>query len=265
MSDAGGLARERLEPIARAPSSCPSRPRPQRASAARQRPTHGATSAERSWGRAFRAPRGARSEVMSGGGVRATRGARSEVGPSSSRRDPGPGCVCAPLAACRTLPLPARLRLKRPSDARSAERGEGVRATRGARSEVRAPTRREAGPGSVCTAGFLPYAATAGPAAFEAPERRARSEVSRGARPSKAQSARAPSEAPMPEHGRARVVFSGYIVLRVWSYALCLVSGEQEGVAHPWEMGIARECARYVSVLKGFLSGARAVTGRRRG
>ena len=69
----------------------------------------------------------------------------------------------------------------------------------------------------------------------------------------------------MPEHGRARVVFSGYIVLRVWSYALCLVSGEQEGVAHPWEMGIARECARYVSVLKGFLSGARAVTGRQRG
>ena len=58
----------------------------------------------------------------------------------------------------------------------------------------------------------------------------------------------------MPEHGRARVVFSGYIVLRVWSYALCLVSGEQEGVAHPWEMGIARECARYVSVLKGFLT-----------
>ena len=283
LSDAGRLASERLEPIARAPSSCPSRPRPQRASAARQRPTHGATSAERSWGRAFRATRGARSEVMIGGGVRATRGARSEVGPSSSRRDPGPGCVCAPLAACRTLPLPARLRLKRPSDARSAERGEGVRATRGARSEVGsclAPrsrpwlrtgflpytlpllarvrltrpsdarsaergegvratrgarsevgpaSRRDAGPGCVCAAGFLPYAATAGPAAFEAPERRARSEVSRGARPSKAQSARAPSEAPMPEHGRARVVFSGYIVLRVWSCALCLVSGEQEG------------------------------------
>ena len=92
--DAGRLARQRLEPIARAPSSCPSRPRPQRASAARQRPTHGATSAERSWGRAFRATRGARSEVMSGGGVRATRGARSEVGPAS-RRDAGPGCVCA--------------------------------------------------------------------------------------------------------------------------------------------------------------------------
>ena len=277
LSDAGRLASERLEPIARAPSSCPSRPRPQRASAARQRPTHGATSAERSWGRAFRATRGARSEVMIGGGVRATRGARSEVwvserraergarwGPAS-RRVPGPGCVCAPLAACRTLPLPARLRLKRPSDARSAERGEGVRATRGARSEVGPASRRDAGPGCVCAAGFLPYAATAGPAAFEAPERRARSEVSRGARPSKAQSARAPSEAPMPEHGRARVVFSGYIVLRVWSCALCLVSGEQEGVAHPWEMGIARECARYVSVLKGFLSGARAVTGRRRG
>ena len=92
LSDAGRLASERLEPIARAPSSCPSRPRPQRASAARQRPTHGATSAERSWGRAFRATRGARSEVMIGGGVRATRGARSEVGPSSSRRDAGPGC-----------------------------------------------------------------------------------------------------------------------------------------------------------------------------
>ena len=70
----------------------------------------------------------------------------------------------------------------------------------------------------------------------------------------------------MPEHGRARVVFSGYIVLRVWSCALCLVSGEQEGrPSKGWEMGIARECARYVSVLKGFISGARAVTERRRG
>ena len=53
--------------------------------------------------------------------------------------------------------------------------------------------------------------------------RDARSEVSRGARPSKAQSARAPSEAPMPEHGCARVVFPD---TRVWSCALCLVSGD---------------------------------------
>ena len=45
-----------------------------------------------------------------------------------------------------------------------------------------------------------------------------------GALPSKAQSARAPSEAPMPEHGCARVVFPD---TRVWSCALCLVSGEQ--------------------------------------
>ena len=92
---------------------------------------------------------------MIGGGVRATRGARSEVGPSSSRRDPGPGCVCAPLAACRTLPLPARLRLKRPSDARSAERGEGVRATRGARSEVGSCLAPRSRPW--LRTGFLPY------------------------------------------------------------------------------------------------------------
>ena len=44
---------------------------------------------------------------------------------------------------------------------------------RGARSAVRPSSRRDAGPGCVCAAGFLPYAATAGPAAFEAPERRA--------------------------------------------------------------------------------------------
>ena len=124
------------------------------AALARQR---GAPAPQRSWGRAFRATRGARSEVMIGGGVRATRGARSEVGPSSSRRDPGPGCVCAPLAACRTLPLPARLRLKRPSDARSAERGEGVRATRGARSEVGSCLAPRSRPWlRLCAAGCLP-------------------------------------------------------------------------------------------------------------
>ena len=51
--------------------------------------------------------------------------------------------------------------------------GGGVRATRGARSEVGPSSRRDAGPGLGCAAGFLTYAATAGPAAFEAPERRA--------------------------------------------------------------------------------------------
>ena len=95
--------------------------------------------------------------------LRAERGARWGL----PRADAGPGCVCA--AGIRTLPLQARLRLKRPSDARS--------------------------------------------------------EVSRGARPSKAQSARAPSEAPMPEHRCARVVFPD---TRVWPCALfvCLVSGD---------------------------------------
>ena len=120
---------------------------------------------------------------------RAERGAR--WGPAS-RRVPGPGCVCAPLAACRTLPLPARLRLKRPSDARSAERGECLRATRGARSEVGSCLAPRSRPWlRLCAAGCLLYAATAGPAAFQAPERRAergaRSEVeclraTRGAR-----------------------------------------------------------------------------------
>ena len=46
--DAGGLARQRLEPIASSPSSCPSRPRPQHASAARQRPRPHARRHERS-------------------------------------------------------------------------------------------------------------------------------------------------------------------------------------------------------------------------
>ena len=135
--------------------------------------------------------------------------------------------ACAPQASCRTLPLLARLRLKRPSDARSAERGEGVRATRGARSEVRASSHRDADPGCVCAAGFLPSCRTLPLQARLRLKRPsdARSEVSRGARPSKAQSARAPSEAPMPEHRCARVVFPD---TRVWSCALCvcLVSGD---------------------------------------
>ena len=96
VSDAGGMARERLGAIARAPSSCPSRPRPWRASA----------------------------------------------------------------SAPRTAP---RARLKRPSDARSAERGEGFLALR-CRPWLRVRRRLPA---------ELPYAATAGPAAFEASERRA--------------------------------------------------------------------------------------------
>ena len=173
-----------------------------------------------------------------GEGVRATREARSEVGPSSSRHDAGPGCVCAPLAFCRTLPLLARLRLKRPSDARSAERGEGVRATRGARSEVGPSSRRDAGPGCVCA----PLASCRTlPLLARLPLKRpsdARSEVSRGARPSKAQSARAPSEAPMPEHGCARVVLPD---TRVWSCALCvcLVSGDLSRVRRAEAASIA--------------------------
>jgi hypothetical protein len=46
---------------------------------------------------------------------------------------------------------------------------------------VRASSRRDAGPGCVCAAGFLPYAATAGPALFEASERRAERGEQRGA------------------------------------------------------------------------------------
>jgi hypothetical protein len=82
---------------------------------------------------------------------------------------------------------------------RRAERGARWGLPRAAMLALAASVRR-----------WHPYAATAGPAAFEASERRSLSEVSRGVRPSKVQSARAPCEAPMPEHGCARVVFSGY-------------------------------------------------------
>ena len=100
--------------------------------------------------------------------------------------------------------------------------GGGVRAMRGARSEVGPSSRRDAGPGCVCAAGIRTLPLQARLRLKRSSD--ARSEVSRGARPSKAQSARAPSEAPMPEHGCARVVFPD---TRVWSCALCLVSGEQ--------------------------------------
>ena len=96
----------------------------------------------------------------------------------------------AALARQRGAPAPHARRHERgalvgpcvPSDARSAERGDE---RRGRPSDARSAERGGAflAPRCrpwlrLCAAGFLPYAATAGPAAFEAPERRAE----RGAR-----------------------------------------------------------------------------------
>ncbi len=125
MSDAGGLARRRGEPIARAPPSCPSRPRPQCASAAltalvgpcvrRRRPSDARSAKRGQW--RWR-PSDARS---------------AERGEASSRRCL-PGCACA--AGIPTLPT-AWLRLRRPSHARSAERGARRRRPSDARSAER--------------------------------------------------------------------------------------------------------------------------------